>query len=108
MTSFGTNLRCLARASADLSAATGLTKLTLTNATGLRGLIVPSSAPFSGASPQIDLTGCGLDEAALVTLFNSLPTVSGKTLTITQCVGTAALTTGEKAIATGKGWTLVL
>lgn len=43
----------------------------------------------------------------LVELFNGLPTVTGSnTLTITGTAGNATVTTGERAIATGKGWTL--
>lgn len=45
--------------------------------------------------------------ANLVTLFAGLPTVTGtQTLDISGCTGTAALTAGQKAVATGKGWTL--
>jgi hypothetical protein len=40
---------------------------------GLRGLKVSNEAPFSGASPQIDVSYTGLDRDALVELFNSLP-----------------------------------
>lgn len=43
----------------------------------------------------------------LVELFNGLPTVSGSnTLTISGTAGNATVTSGERAIATGKGWTL--
>jgi len=50
-----------------------------------------------------------LTQAQLVRIFNGLPTVTGtQTLDIVGATGTAALTTGEKAIATGKGWTLTL
>jgi hypothetical protein len=45
--------------------------------------------------------------ANLVELFNGLPTVTtSNTLTITGTAGNATVTTGERAIATGKGWTL--
>ena len=40
---------------------------------GLRGLKVSNEAPFSGSSPQIDVSYTGLDRDALVELFNSLP-----------------------------------
>lgn len=40
---------------------------------GLRGLKVSNEAPFSGASPQIDVSYTGLDRDALRELFNSLP-----------------------------------
>ena len=44
----------------------------------------------------------------LVELFAGLPTVTGsQTLNIAGTAGNATVTTGEKAVATGKGWTLV-
>ena len=97
----------LKRTLLDLSMATGLTKCsTINNAQGLHGVIVSNVAPFSGTSPQIAITDCGLDRTALVALFNSLPTVTGKNLTITGCMGVPNLTGGDLAIATGKGWTV--
>jgi hypothetical protein len=48
-----------------------------------------------------------LTQAQLVRIFNGLPTVTGtQTLDITGATGQAALTSGEKLIATSKGWTL--
>ncbi|NCX55716.1 MAG: hypothetical protein EBW87_00745 [Burkholderiaceae bacterium] len=45
--------------------------------------------------------------AELVTLFAGLPTVTGtQTLDISGCAGNATVSVGEKAVATGKGWTL--
>ena len=45
--------------------------------------------------------------AQLNQLFAGLPTVTGtQTLDISGCTGTAGLTSGNKAVATGKGWTL--
>lgn len=61
---------------------------------------------FSGSSPQINVSYTSLGQAALVALFNDLPTLSGKTINITGATGAAALTAGERAIATGKGWTI--
>lgn len=47
--------------------------------------------------------------AQLAAVFAQLPTVTGTPdLDISGCAGTAALTTGQKAVATGKGWVLVL
>ena len=74
---------------------------------GLKGLIVSSSAPFDGASPQIDISYSGLARAALVALFNSLPTVTASQVcNITSATGAADLTASDLAIATGKGWTV--
>ena len=48
-----------------------------------------------------------LTQVQLVKIFNGLPTVTGtQTLNITGATGQAALTAGEKLIATNKGWTL--
>ena len=74
----------------DVSKAIGLTIIgTYGTSTypmrGLRGLKVSNEAPFSGSSPQIDVSYTGLDRNALVELFQSLPTVTGsQTL---KCVG---------------------
>jgi hypothetical protein len=70
--------------------------------TGLR-LTNPAST-FTGSSPQINISYTSLGQAALVQLFNDLPTLSSKTINITGCPGSALLTAGERAIATGKGW----
>ena len=48
-----------------------------------------------------------LGQAALVQVFNDLPTLVGKTINITANPGAALLTAGERAIATGKGWTII-
>ena len=98
----------------NVSAATGLTRLgcygsSATNfIDGLKGLRVSSSAPFDNATaPQINVQYTGLDRAALVQLFNDLPTVSGgQIINVVGCSGTSALTDVDKAIATDKGWTI--
>ncbi|MBO7238343.1 MAG: hypothetical protein J6U96_03530 [Elusimicrobiaceae bacterium] len=75
--------------------------------TGVKGLIVSSSAPFDGASPQINVSYTGMNRVALVALFNSLPTVSAsQVIDITGATGAADLTADDIAIVTGKGWTL--
>ena len=75
---------------------------------GLKGLIVSSSAPFDFATaPQINVSYTGLNRAALVALFNSLPTVSaGQVCEITGTTGANDLTAADLAIATAKGWTI--
>lgn len=74
---------------------------------GLKGLIFSPSAPFTGTSPQINISYTGLDRAALVRLFNSLPTVTdSQVCNITGTTGAADLTAADLAIATGKGWTV--
>lgn len=69
--------------------------------TGLR-LTNPNS-PFSGTSPQIDVSYTDLSATALNTLFGDLPTLSGKTIRITGATGAATCT---PSIATNKGWTV--
>ena len=57
----------------------------------------------------ISLSACSLGHKALVDLFNSLPTITtAKALTLTGNPGVLELTDEEKAIATGKNWTLML
>lgn len=75
---------------------------------GLKGLTVSSSAPFDNtSSPQINVSYTGLSRAALVNLFNSLPTVSASQVcNITGATGASDLTASDIAIVTGKGWTL--
>jgi hypothetical protein len=61
---------------------------------------------YAGTSPQINISYTSLGQAALVQVFNDLPTVTSKTINITGASGAAALTAPERAIATGKGWTI--
>ena len=61
------------------------------------------------AGCAVSLTDCSLGHAAIVSFFNSLPTItSAKAITLTGNPGVSELTDAEKAIATGKGWTLTL
>ena len=62
---------------------------------------------YAGTSPQINISFTDLGQAALVQVFNDLPTLTSRTINITSATGAAALTAGERAIATGKGWTIV-
>lgn len=66
---------------------------------------------------QIDIRYCSFDEDGMVEMFNTLPDISGLTLnenykkiTITgnPCVTDGTLTDEDKAIAIGKGWTIVI
>lgn len=61
------------------------------------------------AEQPISLSNCSLGHTAIVQLFNSLPTITASnTLTLTGNPGVPELTDEEKAIATGKNWTLTL
>ena len=61
------------------------------------------------AGVDVSLQDCSLSRAAIVAFFNSLPTItSAKAITLTGNPGVSELADAEKAIATGKGWTLTL
>lgn len=57
---------------------------------GLRGLKVSNEAPFTGTSPQINVSYTGLDRDVLVELFNSLPDVSEATDATTRAINITA------------------
>ena len=75
---------------------------------GFKGLRVSSSAPFNYAtSPQINVSYTGMDRAALVQLFNDLPSVSdGQIINVTGTTGSEDLTGADVLIATNKGWSV--
>ena len=64
----------------DLGYANVLTAFGITNTPNFKGLLVSPQAPFTGSSPQINVSYTGLDQAALVALFNSLPYNVGYTV----------------------------
>jgi hypothetical protein len=66
-------------------------------------LLNVGSSQWSGVSPQINVSFCDLDVAALNQLFTDLTTVTTKTINITGCTGAAGCT---RSIATSKGWTV--
>ena len=68
------------------------------------------SAKDGVASPQpIDLSACNFMREGLVELFKSLPPISSSaTITLEGNPGVTDLTSADKAIAAGKGWTLAL
>ena len=80
-----------------------------TNNTGnLQSLrLTQGGSTYTSTSPQINCSYMQLGQAALVQVFNDLPTLVGKTINITANPGAALLTAGERAIATGKGWTII-
>jgi len=52
---------------------------------------------------------CNLERAQIVVIFNNLGTASGtQTINVFQNPGSAAVTNAELAIATAKGWTVVI
>lgn len=96
----------------DVQQATGLTRLDVSGTSsarvdGLKGLLVSNEATFTGSSPQLNVSYTGMDRAALVNLFNSLPTVSASQVcNVTGATGANDLTASDLAIATAKGWTV--
>lgn len=50
---------------------------------------------------------CQLDRDAIVNIFNNLGVASSQTIYVNNNPGSANLTAGDIAIATGKGWTVV-
>lgn len=96
----------------DLSANTSISQIILQASSGhtvrgIKGLVVSSSTPLAGDSPQINVSNTGMDRIALVTLFNSLPTVSaGQVCQITGATGANDLTSEDIAVAVNKGWTI--
>ena len=61
------------------------------------------------AGYAVSLQDCSLSHAAIVAFFNSLPRItSAKAITLKGNPGVSELTNAEKAIATGKSWTLTL
>lgn len=72
---------------------------------GVTGLTFHASSTFSGTAPQINVSYTMMARQALVDIFNALPTMA-KTINITGAIGAADLTAGDRAIATGKGWTI--
>lgn len=74
---------------------------------GIKGITVSNEAPFDGASPQINVAYTGLDRAALINLFKSMPTVSASQVcNIVGTTGAADLTADDLAVAVNKGWTV--
>ena len=70
-------------------------------------LLVSTITGWSGYA--ISIKDCSMTHDAIIAFFNSLPTItSSKAITLTGNPGVKELTTTEKAIATGKRWTLTL
>jgi len=64
------------------------------------------AAPIQGTVIDHSFASCKLSRDELVAIFQGLGTVTGKTITITGNWGIAALSAADRAIATGKGWTI--
>jgi surface protein len=71
--------------------------------TGCRSLRTITWIAGKGPKFTFTVSGTMLDAAQLNTMFTNMPTVTGQTVTITNCPGAA---TCDRSIATGKGWTV--
>lgn len=113
MSNFITNAVCLKPCVLDLSYAVNLKIIgaygtVQTPMRGLKGLKINSSAPFTGASPQINVSYTGFEREALQELFEALPFVSaGQIINITGASGAAALSKEDIDVAVSKGWTVL-
>lgn len=66
-------------------------------------LLNTSAGQYTSSAPQVDFSYCDLGIAALDQLFTDLPILTGKTINITGCTGSAGC---NRTIATAKGWTV--
>jgi hypothetical protein len=62
-----------------------------------------AGSTYGGTSPQINVSYTNMSAAQLNQLFTDLPTLTGKTITITGAAGAASC---NQSIATAKGWTV--
>lgn len=83
----------------DFSSVTGVSSMNPTNTSVFRSRITGLKITHTYANMK-------LGKDALVEIFTNLPTVTGQTITITGNYGVSSLTAGDRAIATGKGWTI--
>lgn len=64
-------------------------------------------AKLTGTPISISYLNCNLSRAAIVDIFNGLPTVTNSSvITITGNPGTSLLQASDNLIATGKGWSI--
>lgn len=84
----------------NLTAGTTFTNMIL----GTNGI---TKAPFVNIKLSFSFVNQMLSRAAIVDIFNGLASgVTGKTITVSGNPGYSSLSVGERAIATGKGWTI--
>jgi hypothetical protein len=66
---------------------------------GIKGIVVSNAAPFSGSSPQLNVSYTGLDRNALVKLFKSMPYNIGY-----EVVGSPTITDGVASGFSGSNY----
>jgi hypothetical protein len=86
-----------------------LPPLNLNSGTGLTNMAsnVMASAPFTNVRVSLNLANKNLGRLSIIEVFNGLASgVTSKTITVSANPGFAALTAGDRLIATAKGWTI--
>jgi hypothetical protein len=107
-TSAGTNFANFCLGCTALASLPALNTSASTNFNGfLTNCFSLSRCQITGISRTISFVNLKLGGPELVEIFNNLGTVSGQTITISGNWGASLLTTPERAIATGKGWSIV-
>ena len=93
----------------SLSAVPAMNLTGVTSASGLNNFIGNCSsltrAPITGMRFSFPVAGCRLSAAALNEIFTGLPTVTGRTITVTGNYGINQAGY-DPTIATAKGWTV--
>lgn len=89
-----------------------LSNVTATSSFGGGGMFLNNNSMYKndcfGMRYTISFGNCNLSRNELVKIFNNLGTAVGaQTITISGNYGASTLTAPERAIATGKGWTIV-
>jgi surface protein len=64
------------------------------------------TAALAGTSVAVSYRYCLLGRSAIVSIFNGLANASA-TIDVRNNYGVSTLTSGDRAIATGKGWTVL-
>jgi hypothetical protein len=72
-----------------------------------QGCVSLSRSRITGASRTISYANMRLGAVELAEIFDNLSTATGQAITISGNWGASLLTSPQRAIATGKGWTLI-
>ncbi len=73
----------------------------------LRSIRLTNQGSLFGVNSTVNISRTLLNADALVRLFEDLPSLSGKTINISECAGTPFLTAEQRGIITAKGWTII-
>lgn len=84
-----------------------LSGVTLSDTITFGGCLSLRESNIYGLTKSHAYNNCQLDRDAIVNIFNNLGTAVSQTIYVNNNPGSANLTAGDIAIATGKGWTVV-